>query len=139
MSLIPLDTKVEIPRERKTISIFYSLWMVLDGQVDFLGFVSEIIACLEEVKSSILPPTIPDLYLGIFLLEVFWQLNSLENIYILPKYFPSNPPTLRPVQVNLLIGGFPEALILIEMPSPSITVKFPWEDWNSGASRNIYN
>ena len=35
---------------------------------------------------------------------------------------------------NLLIGGLPAAGMVMEMSSPSITVKFPGEAWNSGGT-----
>ena len=112
--------------------------MVVHCQDDLLGFVSEIIVSIQEVKPCILSLCLLNINLRIFNQEMVGQWITLAEIfrnyqnkiffqmkysYIL-KYFQ----TFWAVQVNLVIGGFPEAFMLMEMSSPSITVKLPWDE-----------
>ena len=124
----------------------HSRWMVVHSQDDLLGFVSEIIVSIQEVKPCILSLCLLNINLGIFNLEMAGQWITLSEKFVnyqntifsskwnILKYFQ----TFCAVQVNLVIGGFPEAFMLMEMSSPSITVKLPWEEWNSGPTGKYF-
>ena len=71
----------------------HSRWMVVHCQDDLLGFVSEIIVSIQEVKPCILSLCLLNINLGIFNQEMVGQWITLSEIfvnYIKVKYFEQN-------------------------------------------------